>query len=1584
MEKVILRVYNREIETMIEGGKLDEAVAHCQHILKTFPLHVETYRLLGKAFLEAHRYIDAADIFQRVLLAVPDDFMSHLGMSIIRDDQGRLNDAIWHMERALEIQPSNSAIQSELRRLYGRRDGAEPSKIRLGRDALANMYSQGELFPQAIAEFRSLLAEDPNRPDLQVMLMRACYRSGQKGEANEIATTLLKKYPYCMDALRVLVDSLHDTAKAENIPVFRHRLFMLDPYSSFSLESAFASDQVADSAVSLERLEYKPGLVSGSSQPDWTSSLGIKLDSERFGPRFASVIDAGTVPFPDWMRPVSSLDVTGKEEHGSTDSEDVQSIAPIAKAEIPEWLISKDPTSTNQAANLEPDLPFENPTEGLPEGEDDIPDWLKSIYPSKVTEDVQKESQESGDSSPSSGDIDDKHITPPPVSGNAPELRREFIESLSADNSDIPDWLKPMTPLPITQDEITEPEQYLESKLANGEDVPGFLKPKTQDEPVEQALLEPHAPEEYLSEEGQEVPEPLESKISAEATGEELLAPPMTEESLLEDGEEVSGYPESRIPPEVADTSKVVSEPALPEETVMKTGSEPASAEASSSDGAAFPDWMREIGAGAAAVVLPAVEPIEEAPQAEQVVSEQPAIEQPVTEPPVSEQHVIEQPVAELPASEQPVVEQPAIEPVVPEQPVVEQPAIEPVVPEQPVVEQPVIEQAVPVESDIAGSAGQEAVQPPVTESETIPLDHSVEIPEWLQEPEGMPIEAYEIPVQEPDRNVAETAPIEPAGGMDFEAMSSSSSQNIDEALSEGEEKAVSGAPSEIAAKTALEPAGGEEDTLVWLERLSADQETTKEGSLVSPEGSQVASPEVDQEIADTQPMVRAMEEPVPAPSGTAGIVEEAVSKPSIEPTGEEKPAAAEEELPEWLKGLGGLSGQVDSHNIDQDLPDWLGNPLVNAEEVPEFLGSKEPAEVADTSKVVSEPALPEETVMKTGSEPASAEASSSDGAAFPDWMREIGAGAAAVVLPAVEPIEEAPQAEQVVSEQPAIEQPVTEPPVSEQHVIEQPVAELPASEQPVVEQPAIEPVVPEQPVVEQPAIEPVVPEQPVVEQPVIEQAVPVESDIAGSAGQEAVQPPVTESETIPLDHSVEIPEWLQEPEGMPIEAYEIPVQEPDRNVAETAPIEPAGGMDFEAMSSSSSQNIDEALSEGEEKAVSGAPSEIAAKTALEPAGGEEDTLVWLERLSADQETTKEGSLVSPEGSQVASPEVDQEIADTQPMVRAMEEPVPAPSEAADIAEEAVSKLSDEPASEEKPISPEEEIPEWLKGLEDFSGPLETPKASDDVPESQRLPIPFEEPELATEPEEPVWVDENIPVTGQAVPTTPEEWVPVEKKPAAGIETGPTPESTPVDETLLASVLGPTSETIQVSKPESPADFTPVAESVPASETQQISRPELPIESKTGAESGSASETMPIAIPEPTLESMLVAEPEPVTESTPIAEPVKSSVQNLTHPETVKEEGLISNVALQEKDSELLAGAQALLEQNSLDDSMKQYSRLIKKGHLLDDVIKDLLEATHRYPVDVNIWQTLGDAYMRVNRLEDALDAYTKGEELLR
>ncbi len=126
-----------------------------------------------------------------------------------------------------------------------------------------------------------MLAEDPNRADLQVMLTRAYYRAGQKVEAAEVAANLLKKYSFCLDALRVLVDVLPEESQTENTQVYRQRLHLLDPYSSFVSGSVFGSDQVGDGSVNVDRLEYVAGAAPASPQPNWATTLGIKLAEEK-------------------------------------------------------------------------------------------------------------------------------------------------------------------------------------------------------------------------------------------------------------------------------------------------------------------------------------------------------------------------------------------------------------------------------------------------------------------------------------------------------------------------------------------------------------------------------------------------------------------------------------------------------------------------------------------------------------------------------------------------------------------------------------------------------------------------------------------------------------------------------------------------------------------------------------------------------------------------------------------------------------------------------------------------------------------------------------------------------------------------------------------------------------------------------------------------------------------------------------------------------------------------------------------------------------------------------------------------------
>ncbi len=81
---------------------------------------------------------------------------------------------------------------------------------------------------------------------------------------------------------------------------------------------------------------------------------------------------------------------------------------------------------------------------------------------------------------------------------------------------------------------------------------------------------------------------------------------------------------------------------------------------------------------------------------------------------------------------------------------------------------------------------------------------------------------------------------------------------------------------------------------------------------------------------------------------------------------------------------------------------------------------------------------------------------------------------------------------------------------------------------------------------------------------------------------------------------------------------------------------------------------------------------------------------------------------------------------------------------------------------------------------------------------------------------------------------------------------------------------------------------------------------------------------------------------------------------------------------------DLLALARQALSEDQIPDAIAHYSGLIKQKRELDSVIEDLNDALYRLPVETTIWETLGDAFLKADRLQDALDAYTKAEDLLR
>ncbi|MFZ0533875.1 MAG: tetratricopeptide repeat protein [Anaerolineales bacterium] len=741
MAIIPLRAYNREIEGMIDNGQLDEAVAHCRHILATFPKHVASYRLLGKAHLEQQRISDATDIFQRVLSSVPDDFIANVGMSIIREDENNLDASIWHMELAYEAQPANIAIQDELRRLYGRRDGMQPPKVRLTRGVLARMYAKGGLYDQAIAELHAAISEDPNRPDLQLLLAQMFYQTSQRVEAVDTCVNILKKIPSCLEANRILAVSLPEAEGSDAVKNYRQIVISMDPYYAFAEPEAISSDQVPENAVNIEKLEWKSGIqiAETPAQPNWATSLGISMEKP------------AEEKLPDWLKSAEAPPPASADENTPPsvsafiwDTQEVEKIITDTskpEGEIPDWM--KDAgwqPASGDAIEAPEETKLEEPIADLPANEDlqkaDIPDWLLGIAPEDVIEGSQPTQS-----------TEDNRSTP-------------WLEEFQPGPTDsIIQWLEEKKP----EVPATSPTQEENIAAKSEEEMPDWLKdldisqtPTAQSEkPAESTIPLVSEPSAMIQEPA--IPEAPETKLTSfEETLEQAVeTPPSQDESLLM--------------PEISESEE--SAAALTED---------------------IPDWLKD---------LAGEQPAKEAlvSTAEEIVAETPL---PSEQEPALEQPVISQgtPVTELPVS---VEEIPATQPpVIEELPEAEMPAISEELPaaevppisekdlttELPVTaeelpsseippfseEQLQIVQQLPVEGESApvtpesmsdseafawleGLATQQAAKE--EELTTPAIENEITPPEWVKlEAEPTPAEAGELEPQ-----LEETAPAVPA-----------------------------------------------------------------------------------------------------------------------------------------------------------------------------------------------------------------------------------------------------------------------------------------------------------------------------------------------------------------------------------------------------------------------------------------------------------------------------------------------------------------------------------------------------------------------------------------------------------------------------------------------------------------------------------------------------------------------------------------------------------------------------------------------------------------------------------------------------
>lgn len=212
--QVTLTAVSDEIRTLIESERHEDAIALCQHVLRYFPKHLDTYRQMAEATLQKGDLAGARDLFGRVLSADPENLVAYTGLATVFEKQHLLDEAYWHLERAHELAPADLDIRQELQRLSSELNRSR-GRLKLTSAGLARLYAAQGLFTHAAREFRVISGNQPKRFDARVALAQVLWRAGRLSDAADVAQSLLRVLPFCLKGNLLLGMALQQSGVEE-------------------------------------------------------------------------------------------------------------------------------------------------------------------------------------------------------------------------------------------------------------------------------------------------------------------------------------------------------------------------------------------------------------------------------------------------------------------------------------------------------------------------------------------------------------------------------------------------------------------------------------------------------------------------------------------------------------------------------------------------------------------------------------------------------------------------------------------------------------------------------------------------------------------------------------------------------------------------------------------------------------------------------------------------------------------------------------------------------------------------------------------------------------------------------------------------------------------------------------------------------------------------------------------------------------------------------------------------------------------------------------------------------------------------
>lgn len=368
MAQITLRDYLQETEDAITNTRIDDALAHCQLILASFPESLEAQRLLGEVYLAQGHLEEAQQAFDWVLTNDPENIIVYCDRALISERLSDYETALDCYQQAYELSRGNSDIRNQFNKLNAK---VGQQGFMFSRAGLARLYMRGDLLPQAIQEWEAVLAGNPDRLDARTGLLEAYWREHFYDRVEHLAMQILQDVPGCLKAL-LLLAYISSTRNMQQAQEYLKKAEALDP------DLILAQDLFADMIASqpnepfLQLLQKPSVYVETAPAPSPASSVSLSSPSLRLEEVLMATKDARSASTA--MNTLSSdisLDHWGNDNTFVKPQQDDP-----AKQEAPAFSFWPD----DSLANADPWSSLAKPQEnGVQEQKQEMPDFVRQL-----------------------------------------------------------------------------------------------------------------------------------------------------------------------------------------------------------------------------------------------------------------------------------------------------------------------------------------------------------------------------------------------------------------------------------------------------------------------------------------------------------------------------------------------------------------------------------------------------------------------------------------------------------------------------------------------------------------------------------------------------------------------------------------------------------------------------------------------------------------------------------------------------------------------------------------------------------------------------------------------------------------------------------------------------------------------------------------------------------------------------------------------------------------------------------------------------------------------------------------------------